>query len=93
MPKYLVERQFEVGQDEMPTVSRRSNSLLQSDFPQITWDHSHVTVDDEGLVKTFCLYVAPDEDSVRRHAERLGLHEVRAVYEIVGDVTPADFPI
>jgi hypothetical protein len=43
-------------------------------------------------VKTFCLYAAPSEDVIRRHAQELGHHEVLRVVEIVGDVTAADFP-
>ena len=92
MPRYLVERQFHVGEDHMPTVGRRSRELVEQEFPEITWEHSHVVVDDVGGVKTFCVYGAPSEDVVRRHAERLGQHQVEGVYEIAGDVTPADFP-
>jgi hypothetical protein len=44
-------------------------------------------------VRTFCLYEAPSEDDVRRHAQELGQHEVLRISEIAGDVTPADFPI
>jgi hypothetical protein len=29
---------------------------------------------------------------VRAHASRLGSHEIEALHEIAGDVTPADFP-
>jgi hypothetical protein len=43
-------------------------------------------------VRSFCVYVAPSEDVVRAHAKELGLHDVLAIYEIAGDVTPADFP-
>lgn len=92
MPTYLIERQFEVGQDGMPAVGKKSRRLIEEEFPRVTWQHSHVTLDDSGLVKTFCLYDAPNEDVVRDHAQALGLHQIVAVYEIVGDVTPADFP-
>jgi hypothetical protein len=51
-----------------------------------------VTIDDDGLVRTFCVYAAPDEQTVRDHAGYLGKHQVEAITEIVGDVTPADFP-
>jgi Protein of unknown function (DUF4242) len=93
MPRYLVERQFEVGQEQMPTVGQRSRRLVEERFPEISWEHSHVAVGDDGEVKTFCLYEAPSEDVVRQHAKELGLHEIQAIYEIVGDVTPADFPL
>jgi hypothetical protein len=93
MTKYLVERKFEVGEDQMPEVGRRSKQIAIEQFPEITWHHSHVVVDEEGNVKTYCVYEAPDEDTVRRHAAQLGLHEVWAIQEIAGDVTPDDFPL
>lgn len=92
MPRYLVERQFSVGQEQMDAVGRRSREIVRERFPEITWEHSHVAIGDDGRVKTFCLYGAPSEDVVRRHAQELGQHEVLRVVEIVGDVTPADFP-
>jgi hypothetical protein len=93
MPRYLVERQFSVGQEQMNAVSRRSREIARDHFPEIKWDHSHVAIGDDGRVKTFCLYEAPSEDDVRRHAQELGQHEVLRISEIAGDVTPADFPI
>jgi Tfp pilus assembly PilM family ATPase len=90
--RYLVERQFSVGQEQMTAVVGRSRELLEERFPEIKWEHSHVAVGDDGLVKTFCLYAAPSEDVIRRHAQELGQHEVLRVVEIVGDVTQADFP-
>jgi Protein of unknown function (DUF4242) len=92
VPMYLVERQFEVGEEDMPAVGRRSRSLIEGEFTEITWHHSHVTLDDRGLVKTYCIYAAPSENAVRQHAEKLGMHQVMAVYEVVWDVTPRDFP-
>jgi hypothetical protein len=93
MPRYLIERQFQVGQEQMPEVGRRSRRLVEEQFPQISWEHSHVAVDEGGGVKTFCIYEAPSEDVVRQHAKALGLHELEGVYEIAGDVTPSDFPL
>jgi Nickel responsive protein SCO4226-like len=92
MPRYLIVRSFEVGEDQMPPVGRRSRELTETEFPEITWEHSHVVVDDEGLVRTFCVYEAPSEDIVREHSSRLGQHRIDSLEEIVGDVTPADFP-
>jgi hypothetical protein len=93
MTKYLVERRFHVSQDEMPEVSRQSKQIATEHFPEITWHHSHVVVDDEGTVKTYCVYEAPSEEVVRKHAQQLGRHEIEGVYEIAGDVTPDDFPL
>jgi hypothetical protein len=38
------------------------------------------------------VYEAPSEEIVRLHGEKLGRHQVDGLYEIAGDVTPADFP-
>jgi hypothetical protein len=43
-------------------------------------------------VRTYCIYAAPDEPTVREHAKYLGRHEIESLTEIAGDVTPADFP-
>ena len=92
MPRYLVVRAFNVGEAEMPGVGRRSREIVEDEFPEITWEHSHVVVDDTGMVRTFCVYAAPSEEVVREHSGRLGQHEIDSIDEIVGDVTPADFP-
>ena len=92
MPRYLVERQFSVGQEQMEAVGRRSREIAEQRYPEIVWEHSHVAVADDGHVKTFCVYDAPDETQIRGHARELGLHEILTISEIVGDVTPADFP-
>jgi Nickel responsive protein SCO4226-like len=92
MPRYLIVRRFSVQESEMPTVGRRSRELVDEVFPEITWEHSHVVVDGEGTVRTYCVYGAPDEDLVMEHSKRLGAHTIDAVHEIAGDVSPADFP-
>ena len=70
MPRYMIIRSFEVGEDQMPPVGRRSRELTEGDFPEITWEHSHVVVDDEGLVHTYCVYEAPNEEIVRDAREQ-----------------------
>jgi len=93
MTMFLVERTFSVGQDQMGEIGKRSRQHTENEFREITWHHSHVVVDGEGNVKTYCLYEAPDEDVVRRHADKLGWHRVEGIYEVAGDVTPDDFPL
>jgi Protein of unknown function (DUF4242) len=92
MPRYMIERTFFVDEQEMPEVGRRSKEIAADHFPDIVWEHSHVIVDESGRVRTYCVYQAPDEDTVRRHAAELGRHNVDQIHEIAGDVTPADFP-
>jgi Protein of unknown function (DUF4242) len=88
----MIVRSFDVGEDEMPGVGRRSRELVETEFPEVTWEHSHVVLDDTGKVRTFCLYEAPGEEVVRAHSTRLGQHKIDSIEEVVGDVTPADFP-
>jgi hypothetical protein len=93
MPRYIVARSFDVTEPEMPGVGRRSREIVENELPEITWEHSHVIVDETtGKVRTYCIYAAPSEQVVRDHSVRLGQHEIDWMYEIVGDVTPADFP-
>jgi hypothetical protein len=92
MPRYMIVRCFDVTEPEMGPVGRRSRELTEGEFPEITWEHSHVVVDDVGKVRTYCVYAAPTEEMVREHASRLGQHKIDLLEEIAGDVTPADFP-
>jgi hypothetical protein len=92
VPRYIIVRSFDVGEPEMPAVGRRSREIVETELPAITWEHSHVVVDDTGKVRTFCVYSAPSVDMVREHSSRLGQHTIDSIDEIVGDVTPADFP-
>ena len=92
MPRYLILRTFDVAEDAMPSVGRRSKEIVEEEFPEITWEHSHVIIDDTGTVQTYCVYIAPDEEAVHQHSKRLGKHTIDNVWEIAGDVSPADFP-
>ena len=92
MPRYMIVRTFQVGEEQMPGVGRESREIAEEHFPEITWEHSHVVVDDEGTVHTYCIYAAPNEERVREHSRMLGKHTIDALHEIAGDVTPADFP-
>jgi hypothetical protein len=92
MPRFMIVRSFDVGESDMPAVGRRSREIVEGELPEITWEHSHVVVDDDGKVRTFCVYDAPNEAVVRDHSSRLGQHRIDSIDEIVGDVTPADFP-
>jgi len=93
VPRYLVIRRFDVSEDQMPEVGSRSRKVIEESYPKIVWEHSHVVVDSEGKVKTYCVYQAPNEEAVRQHSVALGNHEVDTMYEIAGDVSPEDFPL
>ena len=55
MTKFLIERTFHVGEADMPEVSRRSKKIAIDSYPMIVWEHSHVVVDGNGVVKTYCV--------------------------------------
>jgi hypothetical protein len=93
MPRFVIERTYKVEESELPVVSTRSKRIGRDSFPDIVWEHSHVVIDERGTPKSFCIYAAPTEEMVREHATQLGDHEVVAIYEIAGDVTPDDFPL
>jgi Protein of unknown function (DUF4242) len=92
VPRYMIIRSFAVEEDEMPQVGHRSKQVIEKGFREITWEHSHVVVDDDGSVSTYCIYTAPDEETIWKHAKALGRHQIQVVHEIAGDVSPADFP-
>jgi len=49
-------------------MSLHSLETLKEMGPQIQWLHSYVTED-----KVYCIYLAPDEDTIREHARRVGI--------------------
>jgi hypothetical protein len=71
VPKYVIEREIPGAGDFTPeqlkAISQTSCGVLRNLGPQIQWLHSYVTDD-----KIYCVYIAPDEDTVRKHAEQGG---------------------
>jgi hypothetical protein len=71
MPKYVIEREIpgagKLSGQELQGISKKSCSVLSEMGPQIQWLHSYVTDD-----KIYCVYIAPDEASIRQHAEKGG---------------------
>jgi hypothetical protein len=91
MPRYVIERVYdEAVRDDMASVGVRTNKIATEQFPDITWEHSHV-VSDESEIKSFCVYEAPNADRLREHGKELGQHVITHIYEVAADVTPADF--
>jgi hypothetical protein len=64
MPRYLIVRTFEIDDEAMPDVGRRSKEIAKEEFPEITWEHSHVIVRDKRLVQAvLCLPSARPGDA------------------------------
>jgi hypothetical protein len=85
MPKYVIEREIpEAGQlspEALQGIAQKSCSVLNALGPQIQWVQSYVTDN-----KIYCVYIAPNEDLVRQHAEQGGfpansIAEVRSVID------------
>src|SRR5436309_1676938 len=89
MPRYLIERFFDrISDDDMLAASVRSDRIAIERFPEIMWEHTHVCVDDDSAIKTYCVYESPNEEMLREHAAAFGSHIITNLYEIVDDVTP-----
>jgi uncharacterized protein DUF4242 len=71
MPKYVIEREIpgagQLSSDQLKAISQTSCGVLRNLGPQIQWLQSYVTDD-----KIYCVYIAPDEATVRQHAEQGG---------------------
>jgi len=92
MPRFVIERVYDIEvQDDMARIGSRTKQVALEQFPDISWELSHVVSDESGI-KSFCIYEAPNEQRLREHGERVGQHTITHVYEIAADVTPADFP-
>jgi hypothetical protein len=93
MPRFLIQRKFgQRDEAEMGAIGRDSKRIIEEHYPDVVWEISHVVSDDAGEITTFCIYTAPNEDRIREHGVKLGRHEIHVIYEIGGQVSPADFP-
>jgi hypothetical protein len=41
----------------MPALGRRSRAITKNELPKVRWEHSHVVVDDQRTVRSYCVYV------------------------------------
>lgn len=71
MPKYIIEREIpgagSMSIGELKAIAESSCNVLRDMGPQIQWVQSYVAGD-----KFYCVYIAPDKESVREHASRGG---------------------
>ena len=91
MPRYVIERSFDPMDEELSDqLGSLSKKIIEEQFPEIRWEHSHVVADAEGNIITFCIYEAPSEDMIRLHAKELGYHVILNIYEIGADINPRE---
>ncbi len=86
MPKFVIERAIpgagKLSSSELQGISQKSCGVLRELGPQVQWVQSFVTDD-----KIYCVYIAPDEASVRKHAE-LGGFPANSVQEVRTVIDP-----
>jgi hypothetical protein len=88
MPKFIIEREIpnagRLTEGELQAVSQKSCAVLEQLGPRVQWLESFVTND-----KLYCVYIAPDEEMVREHANLGGFpaNRVSAVRSIIGPTT------
>jgi hypothetical protein len=86
MPKFVIEREVpgagKLTPAELQGISQRSCGVLRELGPAVQWVESYVTDD-----KIYCVYIAPDEAAVRRHAE-LGGFPANRVSEVRSRIDP-----
>lgn len=85
MRKYVIEREIPgIGAStpaQLCAGAEASNEALSRLAPDVQWVHSYVVRD-----RTFCVYLARDEELIRQHAQISGfpatrIHEVCAVFD------------
>jgi len=88
MPKFVIERDIQgagkLSPQELQAISKKSCGVLKTMGPQIQWIQSYVTDD-----KIYCVYVAPNEETVREHARQGGFpaNRVSQVRSIIDPTT------
>jgi hypothetical protein len=72
LKRYLVEREIPgiggMSIVELCGASRASNCAIEKLQPNLQWQHSYVAAD-----RTFCIYLADGEETIRAHSELSGI--------------------
>ena len=85
MPKFVIEREIpgagKLSTKELQEISQKSCGILKKMGSDIQWLNSYVTDN-----KIYCVYFAPNEEMVRKHAQQGGfpanrISQVRSVID------------
>jgi hypothetical protein len=88
MPKFVIEREIpgagNLSDAELHAISQKSVGVLKEMGPGIQWLQSYVTGD-----KVYCVYLAPDEATIREHAKKTGIpsNRISAVRRLIDPTT------
>jgi len=78
LKRYLIERVIPgvggMSIVELCGAARASNRAIEQIGNDIQWQHSYVAAD-----RTFCIYLAANEETIRKHAELSGIPITRIV--------------
>ena len=92
--RFVIERDIPavgtLDREQLRIAAATSNGALKTLGPEIQWVESYVAAD-----KTFCVYLAKDEDIIRRHAEISGfpatkITEIRKIIDPTTERTEED---
>ena len=90
MKRYMIERDIpgigDFSVTELCGAARASNQALATLGPVIQWQHSYVAGN-----KTFCVYLAKDEEIIREHAKQSGFPATR-ITEVRKMIDPTTEP-
>ena len=71
MPQFVIEREIpgigKLSPEELQAMSKKAREVVTDPARQVQWLYSFVTDD-----KTYCVYIAPDEEILRESSERAG---------------------
>jgi len=86
MPRFGIEREIpgsgSLSSADLQAISQKSCGVLRGMGPRIQWVESYVTDD-----KVYCVYIAPDEATVREHAAQ-GVFPANRVSRVVTVIDP-----
>ena len=76
MKKFVIERDLPgvggMSNEDLGGATTKSNEALAQLVGDVQWQHSYVAGD-----KTFCIYLAKNEDAIHKHAELSGFPATR----------------
>ena len=86
MKKYVIEREIpgvdRMSPNDLSGAAQTSNKALAQLAPKVQWVQSYVAKD-----KTFCVYLADNEDAIREHA-RISGFPANKITELTGIIDP-----
>jgi hypothetical protein len=88
MPKFIIERELpgagKIPPGDMQAIAQKSCGVIRNLGPQIQWVESFVTDD-----KIYCVYIAPDEATIREHARQGGFpaNRISAIRRMIDPTT------